>query len=63
MSKPTLKERLVYRGIEAINDIVMQLDDAEAHEAITLLRKHLRTRLEQTAPREPEPEQKPRRTR
>jgi hypothetical protein len=61
MSKPTLKERLVYRGIEAINDIVMQLEGEEAHEAITLLRKHLRARLEQTAPREPE--QKPRRTR
>jgi hypothetical protein len=62
MSNATLKERLVYRGIEAINDIVMHLDDEEAHEAITLLRKHLRARLEQTAPRE-SPEQKPRRTR
>ena len=63
MTKPTLKERLVYKAIEVLNDIVENLEPDEAHDAINLIRRHLRARSDQTAPLEPEPEKMRRRTR
>ena len=48
LSKTTLKQRLIYNSIEAINAIVELLSPEDAHEAIGILRGHLGERWMQT---------------
>lgn len=54
----TLQQRLVYAGIQAINDCVTRLPMDEAHAAINQLRDHLESRAEQTQPERKAPKGK-----
>lgn len=50
IDRATLQERLTYKTITSINAIVDLLDIDDANHAIGIVRRHLESRAEQTAP-------------
>jgi hypothetical protein len=52
MSKATKKQDLVWRGIDVINRIVLELQGQDGRDAVQQLREHLEARAYQIRPEE-----------
>ena len=52
MSEVTRKQDLVWRGIELINTIVLELQGEDGRDAVQQLREHLEARAYQIRPEE-----------